>query len=85
MESMRLAVVHVEQHELVWLISRQSEESVRTRNWRYGLAGNGPYRVDRLSGGVHQIGVLFAKGGDWEVDSGARARVRGRKGGPCVP
>lgn len=72
---MRMAVVHVEQHELVWIVSWQSEEFVRTRNFEFMLAGNGPYLVDRVDGGLHQIGVVSAVAGDWEADY--RARIRG--------
>lgn len=70
-----MAVVRVEEHELVWIVSWQSEEFVRTRNSRYMLVGNGPYLVDRVDGGLHQIGVVCAKTGEWETDY--RARVRG--------
>ncbi|MFE2474175.1 YrhB domain-containing protein [Streptomyces mirabilis] len=74
-DAMRMAVVHVEQHELVWIISWQSEEFVRTRNSEFMLAGNGPYLVDRIDGGLHQIGVVSALTGEWEADY--RARIRG--------
>ncbi|MDT0485470.1 YrhB domain-containing protein [Streptomyces doebereineriae] len=57
------------------IVSWQSEELVRTRNSRYMLVGNGPYLVDRVDGGLHQIGVVSAKTGEWETDY--RARVRG--------
>ena len=39
------------------------------------LIGNGPYLVDRVDGGLHQIGVVSAKTGAWETDY--RARIRG--------
>ncbi|MFF3358188.1 YrhB family protein [Streptomyces sp. NPDC002917] len=74
-DAMRMAVVRVEEHELVWIVSWQSEEFVRTRNSRYMLVGNGPYLVDRVDGGLHQIGVVSAKTGEWETDY--RARIRG--------
>ncbi|MFI2371704.1 YrhB domain-containing protein [Streptomyces sp. NPDC018833] len=73
--SMRMSVVHVEEHELVWIIDWQSEEFVRTRNPEAMLAGNGPYLVDRIDGGLHQIGVVSAMGGEWEADY--RVRIRG--------
>ncbi|MFF1400824.1 YrhB domain-containing protein [Streptomyces sp. NPDC058287] len=38
-DAMRLAVVHVEEHELVWIVSWPSEEFIRTRNSRYMLVG----------------------------------------------
>ncbi|MFD9097821.1 YrhB domain-containing protein [Streptomyces collinus] len=47
-EPMRMAVAHVEQHELAWVVSWPSEEYLRTRNPDLMLAGNGPYLVDRL-------------------------------------
>ena len=74
-DAKRMAVVRVEEHELVWIVSWQSEEFVRTRNRKFMLAGNGPYLVDRADGGLHQIGVVAAKTGEWEADY--RARIRG--------
>ncbi|MEU5485042.1 YrhB domain-containing protein [Streptomyces mirabilis] len=74
-DAMRMAVVHVEHHELVWIISWQSEEFVRTRNSEFMLVGNGPYLVDRIDGGLHRIGVVSAVTGEWEADY--RARIRG--------
>ncbi|MBM7440516.1 YrhB domain-containing protein [Streptomyces sp. HB132] len=72
---MRMAVVDVEEHELVWIVSWQSEEFVRTRNSEFMLAGNGPYLVDRVDGGLHRIGAVSAVTGEWETDY--RARIRG--------
>lgn len=40
---------------------------MRTRNREAMLIGNGPYLVDRVDGGLHQSGVVFATGGDWEA------------------
>jgi hypothetical protein len=74
-DAMRMAVVRIEEHELVWIVCWQSEEFVRTRNSRCMLVGNGPYLVDRVDGGLHQIGVVSAKTGEWETDY--RARIRG--------
>ncbi|MEU9125727.1 YrhB domain-containing protein [Streptomyces sp. NPDC048506] len=74
-DAMRMAVVRVEEHELVWIVSRQSEEFARTRNSEYMLVDNGPYLVDRVDGGLHQIGVVSAVTGEWEADY--RARIRG--------
>ncbi|MHB9856299.1 YrhB domain-containing protein [Streptomyces krungchingensis] len=74
-DAMRMAVVDVEEHELVWIVSWQSEQFARTRNSEYMLAGNGPYLVDRVDGGLHQIGVVSAVTGEWEADY--RARIRG--------
>ncbi|OIJ64048.1 YrhB domain-containing protein [Streptomyces mangrovisoli] len=70
-DAVRMAVVRA----LVWIVSWQSEEFVRTRISKYALVGNGPYLVDRLDGRLHQIGVLAAKSGEWEADY--RARIRG--------
>lgn len=74
-DSICTAVVHVEEHELVWIIYWQSVEFMRTRNPSAMLIGNGPYLVDRTDGGLHQIGVVSAKGGEWEADY--RVRIRG--------
>ncbi|GAA3044425.1 hypothetical protein GCM10017562_01820 [Streptomyces roseofulvus] len=70
----RMAVSHVKQHELVWIISWTSEEYLRTRNPDFALAGNGPYLVDRVDGSVHQIGVVSAATDAWEADY--RVRIR---------
>ncbi|MFJ9008178.1 YrhB domain-containing protein [Streptomyces canus] len=74
-DAMRMAVVRVVEHELVWIVFWQSEEFVRTQNRGHMLIGNGPYLVDRVDGGLHQIGVVSAKTGEWETDY--RARIRG--------
>ena len=39
------------------------------------LAGNGPYLVDRVDGGLHEIGVVSSVTGAWEDDY--RGRIRG--------
>ncbi|MFJ8025396.1 YrhB domain-containing protein [Streptomyces sp. NPDC096311] len=74
-DSIRTAVVHVKEHELVWIIYWQSVEFMRTGNPSAMLVGNGPYLVDRIDGGLHQIGVVSARGGEWEADY--RVRMRG--------
>ncbi|SHM23782.1 Immunity protein 35 [Streptomyces yunnanensis] len=74
-ESIRTIVMHVEEHELVWKVYVQSEEYVRTRHSTAMLVGLGPYLVDRIDGGLHQIGVLSEIGGEWEADY--RTRIRG--------
>ncbi|MEV6589915.1 YrhB domain-containing protein [Streptomyces acidicola] len=74
-DALRMAVVDVEEHELVWIVSWQSEEFVRTQNSEFMLAGNGPYLVDRIDGGLHRVGVVSAITGAWEADY--RARIRG--------
>ncbi|MFF4421010.1 YrhB domain-containing protein [Streptomyces sp. NPDC001549] len=75
-EPMRMAVSHVERHELAWIVSWTSEEYLRTRNPDYMPGGNGPYLVDRVDGGLHRIGVVAAVTGEWEADY--RARIRGQ-------
>ncbi|MFJ8691932.1 YrhB domain-containing protein [Streptomyces roseolilacinus] len=76
-DAVRMAVVRVQEHELVWIVSWQSEEFVRTRKSKYALIGNGPYLVDRVDGGLHQIGVVSVKTGEGgeEVAVGAELRV----------
>ncbi|MFD6415212.1 YrhB domain-containing protein [Streptomyces sp. NPDC060194] len=74
-DAIREVVTHVEEHELAWIVAYQSEEFVRTGDWQHALAGNGPYLVDRVDGGLHAIGVLSWMSGDWEADY--RARIRG--------
>ncbi|MER5967319.1 YrhB domain-containing protein [Streptomyces sp. NPDC002057] len=73
---MRMAVSHVEHHDLAWIVSWTSEEYLRTRNPDFMLAGNGPYLVDRVDGSLHQIGVVSAVTDAWEADY--RARIRGQ-------
>ncbi|MFJ4849013.1 MULTISPECIES: YrhB domain-containing protein [unclassified Streptomyces] len=73
--AVRTAVADVSEHELVWIVSWQSVEYLRTGNTRHLLVGNGPYLVDRVDGGLHQIGVVSSAGGHWEDDY--RARIRG--------
>ncbi|WP_326608063.1 YrhB domain-containing protein [Streptomyces sp. NBC_01800] len=74
LDPMRMAVAHVEQHELVWIVSWTSEKCLRTRNPDFMLAGNGPYLIDRVDGGLHQVGVVSAATGAWEADY--RVRIR---------
>ncbi|WP_411576528.1 YrhB domain-containing protein [Streptomyces mutabilis] len=74
-DALRMAVVDVEEHELVWIVSWTSERFVRTRNPEFMLGGNGPYLVDRVDGGLHRVGVVSAVTGEWEADY--RARIRG--------
>ncbi|WOT39463.1 YrhB domain-containing protein [Streptomyces coeruleorubidus] len=74
-DALRMAVVDVEEHELVWIVHWTSERFVRTRDPEFMLAGNGPYLVDRVDGGLHQVGVVSAMTGEWEDDY--RARIRG--------
>ncbi|MDQ8705165.1 YrhB domain-containing protein [Streptomyces sp. LHD-70] len=74
LDPIRMAVAHVEQHELVWIVSWTSEEYLRTRNPNFMPAGNGPYLVDRVDGDLHQIGVVSAATKAWEADY--RVRIR---------
>ncbi|MDD9375126.1 YrhB domain-containing protein [Streptomyces sp. ZAF1911] len=71
----QLLVAHVEEHELAWIVSYQSAEYVRTGDPSQLLAGNGPFLVDRVDGGLHSIGVVSAVTGAWESDY--RTRIRG--------
>ncbi|MEU7576689.1 YrhB domain-containing protein [Streptomyces sp. NPDC041068] len=74
-DSMRMAVAGVEEHELVWIVYWQTEEYVRTGKRDVMVAGNAPYLVDRVDGGLHQIGIPSAISGEWEADY--RSRIRG--------
>ncbi|MCX4546335.1 YrhB domain-containing protein [Streptomyces sp. NBC_01565] len=74
-DPVRTTVLHVEEHELVWKVYWQSEEYARTRNPGAMLIGHGPYLVDRIDGGLHQIGVISETEGAWEADY--RVRIRG--------
>ncbi|MFD6191616.1 YrhB domain-containing protein [Streptomyces sp. NPDC060275] len=74
-EALRMAVVDVEEHELVWIVYWTSEEFVRTGDSEFMLVGNGPYLVDRVDGGLHQVGVVSAVTGAWQDDY--RGRIRG--------
>ncbi|WP_322982924.1 YrhB domain-containing protein [Streptomyces sp. S584] len=74
-DPVRTAVLRVKEHELVWKVYWQSEEYARTRNPDTMLIGHGPYLVDRIDGGLHQIGVVSDLEGAWEADY--RVRIRG--------
>ncbi|MFQ6199488.1 YrhB family protein [Streptomyces sp. NPDC000405] len=69
-----LVVTEAEEHELVWIVYCQTEEYVRTGDPGQLLGGNGPYLVDRVDGGLHQIGPVSALSGEWEADY--RTRIR---------
>ncbi|MFH9744462.1 YrhB domain-containing protein [Streptomyces anulatus] len=49
--ALRMAVVDVEEHALVWIVHWTSETFVRTGDPAFMLAGSGPYLVDRVDGG----------------------------------
>ncbi|MEU6676633.1 YrhB domain-containing protein [Streptomyces sp. NPDC046925] len=74
-QALRMVVGDVEEHELVWIVDWTSREFERTGNPAFLLIGCGPYLVDRVDGGLHQIGVVSAVQGAWEDDY--RARIRG--------
>ncbi|OEJ35217.1 YrhB domain-containing protein [Streptomyces subrutilus] len=74
-EPVSTTVLHVQEHELVWKVYWQSEEYARTRNPAAMLIGHGPYLVDRIDGGLHQIGAVSEIEGAWEADY--RVRIRG--------
>ncbi|MFB6557581.1 YrhB domain-containing protein [Streptomyces sp. NPDC056400] len=75
LDPMRMAVSHVERHELAWIVSWTTEECLHTGNPDFRPGGNGPYLVDRIDGSLHQIGVVSAMTDAWEADY--RARIRG--------
>ncbi|MGB8940331.1 MAG: YrhB domain-containing protein [Streptomyces sp.] len=75
-DPMHMAVSDVERHELVWIVSWTSAEYLRTGNPDFMVIGHGPCLVDRVDGSLHEIGVLSAVSGAWEVDY--RARIRGQ-------
>ncbi|GAA4573116.1 YrhB domain-containing protein [Planotetraspora kaengkrachanensis] len=62
-----LAVLHVEEHALGWLVFWQSVEYVRGRDLEHMLAGHGPYLVDRQDGSIHHIPVTTYVSEDWEA------------------
>ncbi|MFG2791938.1 YrhB domain-containing protein [Streptomyces sp. NPDC048419] len=70
----RARVVRVEEHELVWIVHWQSEEFARTGDLGAMLVGTGPYLVDRVDGGLHEIGGLSARSGEWQDDYCVRVR-----------
>lgn len=70
----QLVVSGAEEHELVWIVYYQSAEYLRTGDLSHILGGNGPYLVDRVDGGLHQIGPVSAATGAWEADY--RSRIR---------
>ncbi|MFF3375765.1 YrhB domain-containing protein [Streptomyces sp. NPDC002680] len=74
-DPVRVVVTGVKEHELVWLVSSQSEEYVRTGDSSAMLVGSGPYLVDRVDGGLHVIGSAAMAAGEWETDY--RIRIRG--------
>ncbi|MBC9713093.1 hypothetical protein H9Y04_10980 [Streptomyces sp. TRM66268-LWL] len=74
-DSAPVAVLRVAEHELVWKVYVQSVEYLRTRDMRSMLVGHGPYLVDRVDGGLHEIGAVAERTGEWEPDY--RARIRG--------
>lgn len=69
-----MVIIAVKQHALGWLITAQSAEYARTRDWRTMLVGHGPYLVDGQDGRVHQIPVMTYMQ-DWE--GAYRHQVRG--------
>lgn len=67
----------------MWIASWQSEDLVRTRNSEFMLVGNGPYLVDRVDGGLHQIGVVSAVTGEWEADCADACMLCGFRASGC--
>lgn len=70
----RLLVTGAEEHELVWIVSFQSAEFVRSGDYRDFFVGHGPYVVDRVDGSVHAVGSAAALNREWEHDY--RTRIR---------
>ncbi|MGF1427523.1 YrhB domain-containing protein [Kitasatospora sp. LaBMicrA B282] len=70
----RLMVSGVEARELVWIVHYQTAAFLRSGDPGQLLAGNGPYLVDRIDGGLHQIGPVSYVTGEWEGDY--RQRIR---------
>ncbi|MFI1188514.1 YrhB domain-containing protein [Streptomyces californicus] len=73
--ALRMVVVDVEGHELVWIVHWTSEAFARTGEPEFRLVGGGPYLVDRVDGGLHTIGAVSSVTGAWEDDY--RGRIRG--------
>ncbi|MGW7552786.1 YrhB domain-containing protein [Streptomyces rimosus] len=71
----QLLVTGAEEHELVWIVTFQSAEFVRSGDHRDFFVGHGPYVVDRVDGSVHAVGSAAALNREWEHDY--RARIRG--------
>ncbi|SDN68355.1 Immunity protein 35 [Streptomyces wuyuanensis] len=78
--SVGVSVAHVEEHDLCWIVSWQSDEYLRTRDHRHALVGNGPYLVDKADGSLHQIGVVDAVTGAWEREYLARIKRQAAPG-----
>lgn len=74
-DPVRTVVTEVEEHELVWIVHSQSEEYLRTGDFRHMLVGGGPHLVDRVDGGLRTLGVVSWVTGEWEADY--RVRIRG--------
>ncbi|MGW7468800.1 YrhB domain-containing protein [Streptomyces xantholiticus] len=69
---LRLAVGDVEEHELVWIVQ------LRSRTPGEVLVGGGPYLVDRVDGGLHEVGAVSWVTGAWEADYRERIRAATR-------
>ncbi|MFF7339871.1 YrhB domain-containing protein [Streptomyces sp. NPDC008163] len=74
-EQPAVAVAGAEEHELVWIVSWQSVDYLRTGDFAHLLIGVGPYLVDRVDGSLHRIGAVSAVSGAWQDDY--RGRIRG--------
>ncbi|MFG3043771.1 YrhB domain-containing protein [Streptomyces sp. NPDC048241] len=72
---LRLVVARAVRHELVWIVEVAAAEFLRSRDPSFLLVGAGPYLVDREDGGLHSVGVVSARSGEWETDY--RVRIRG--------
>ncbi|WP_371615586.1 YrhB domain-containing protein [Streptomyces sp. NBC_00454] len=73
------AVSQVTEHPLCWVVAVDSAEYVRTGNYAYRLMGGRLYLVDRVSGGLYEIGGRAFAIEDWEPSY--RRLVRGESQG----
>ncbi|WP_349632527.1 YrhB domain-containing protein [Streptomyces lydicamycinicus] len=86
LDPMRMAVAHVREHELAWIVSWTSEEYLRTGNSRFMLAGNGPYLVDRVDGAcTGSASSPRSPGpGRWTTGSASEVRPHGPRWTSCT-
>ncbi|MEU3844104.1 YrhB domain-containing protein [Streptomyces sp. NPDC028635] len=61
-----LAVCHVKEHALGWLVVWQSVEYITSRDIGKMLVGHGPYLVDRQDGSIHHIPATTYVADVWE-------------------
>jgi hypothetical protein len=71
-----MVVIDVEHHALGWLVTCQSPQFARTRDWRDAFVGHGPFLVDELDGSLHMVHEQFCSD-DLEWEDQYRQKVRG--------